>query len=85
MQNKQYWPPIGLVQRHYSGAEQGWVGGIGVVTLVPSDGEAFYPSDYGMYAPEVKGHSKNDLWVEMLMAAKTQKGIPAHTVLFDRW
>ena len=31
------------------------------------------------------GSTKNDLFGEMLMAAKTRKGIKAHTVLFDSW
>ena len=85
VQNKQYSEQIGLVQRQYSGAEHDLVRGIGIVNLVHSDGQEFYPIDYRIYAPKVDGHTKNDLFAEMLMAAKNQKGIKARTVLFDSW
>jgi hypothetical protein len=85
VQNKQYSRKIGLVRQQYSGAEHGLVRGIGVVNLVYSDGETFYPIDYRIYEPNIDGHSKNDLFAEMLMAAKNRKGIKAKTVLFDSW
>src|SRR5664279_3029962 len=46
VQNKQYSQHIELVKQQYSGAEHGLVRGIGVVNLVHSDGEVFYPIDY---------------------------------------
>jgi SRSO17 transposase len=85
VQNKQYSQQIGLVQRQYSGAEHGLVRGIDIVNLVHSDGQDFYPIDYRIYAPKVDGHTKNDLFGEMLLAAKNRKGIKAKTVLFDSW
>jgi hypothetical protein len=85
VQNKQYSQQIGLVQRQYSGAEHGLVRGIDIVNLVHFDGQDFYPIDYRIYAPAVDGSTKNDLFGEMLMAAKTRKGIKARTVLFDSW
>jgi SRSO17 transposase len=85
VQNKQYSQQIGLVQRQYSGAEHGLVRGIDIVNLVHYDKQNFYPIDYRIYAPAVDGHTKNDLFGEMLMAAKTRKGIKARTVLFDSW
>ena len=85
VQNKQYSQQIGLVQRQYSGAEHGLVRGIDIVNLVHYDGQDFYPIDYRIYAPAVDGHTKNDLFGEMLMAAKTRKGIKARVVLFDSW
>jgi SRSO17 transposase len=85
VQNKQHSQHIGLVRHQYSGAEHGLVRGIGVVNLVHSDGETFYPIDYRIYAPQVDGHSKNALMAEMLMAAKMQKWIQAQTILFDSW
>jgi SRSO17 transposase len=85
VQNKQYSQHIGLVQRQYSGAEHGLVRGIDIVNLVHFDGQDFYPIDYRIYAPKVAGRTKNDLFGEMLMAAKTRKGIRARTVLFDSW
>ncbi len=85
VQNKQYSQHIGLVQRQYSGAEHGLVRGIDIVHLVHYDGQDFYPIDYRIYAPAVDGSTKNDLFGQMLMAAKTRKGIKARTVLFDSW
>ncbi len=85
VQNKQYSQHIGLVQRQYSGAEHGLVRGIDIVNLVHYDGQEFYPIDYRIYAPSVNGLTKNDLFGEMLMAAKLKKGIQAQTVLFDSW
>jgi SRSO17 transposase len=85
VQNKQYSQQIGLVQRQYSGAEHDVVRGIDIVNLVHSDGQDFYPIDYRIYAPKVVGHTKNDLFAEMLMAAKHRRGIKARMVLFDSW
>lgn len=85
VQNKQYSEQIGLVQRQYSGAEHGLVRGIDIVNLVHSDGPDFYPIDYRIYAPKVDGRTKNDLFAEMLLAAKNRKGIKAQTILFDSW
>jgi hypothetical protein len=85
VQNKQYSEHIGLVQRQYSGAEHGLVRGIDIVNLVHSDGQNFYPVDFRIYARKIDGHTKNDLFAAMLMAAKGQKGIKARRVLFDSW
>jgi hypothetical protein len=85
VQNKPYSQQIGLVQRQYSGAEHGLVRGIDIVNLVHYDGKDFDPIDYRIYAPAVNGHTKNDLFAEMLMADTTSKGIKARTVLFDSW
>jgi len=85
VQNKQYSAHIGLVQRQYSGAEHGLVRGIDIVNLVHYDGQEAYPIDYRIYAPSVNGLTKNNLFAEMLMAAKLKKGIQARTILFDSW
>ncbi len=85
VQNKQYARKIDLVKKQYSGAEGGLVRGIGVVNLVHSDGEDCYPIDYRIYAPEADGKTKNDHFRDMLLRAKSDKGIQAKTVLFDSW
>lgn len=85
VQNKQYSQHIELVKQQYSGAEHGLVRGIGVVNLVHSDGETFYPIDYRIYAPEQDGKSKNEHFREMLIRAKSDKALKAKTVLFDSW
>ena len=85
VQNKQYSRKIELVKKQYSGAEHGLVRGIGVINLVHSDGEDFYPIDYLIYAPEADGKTKNDHFREMLLRAKSDKQIKARTLLFDSW
>jgi Transposase DDE domain len=85
VQNKQYSRKIELVKKQYSGAEHGLVRGIGVINLVHSDGNDFYPIDYRIYAPEVDGKTKNDHFREMLLRAKSDKQIKARTLLFDSW
>jgi Transposase DDE domain len=74
-----------LVKRQYSGAEHGLVRGIGVVNLVHSDGETFYPIDYRVFAPEQDGKTKNQHFQEMLRNAVSDKQLQAKTVLFDSW
>ena len=81
VQNKQYSRQIELVKRQYSGAEHGLVRGIGVVNLVHSDGQVFYPIDYRIYAAEQDGKSKNEHFREMLLNAKNDKGLQAKTCL----
>jgi SRSO17 transposase len=85
VQNKQYSRKIELVKRQYSGAEHGLVRGIGVVNLVHTDGEDFYPIDYRIYAPEADGKTKNDHFRDMLLRVKSDKQLHARTILFDSW
>lgn len=85
VQNKQYARKIELVKKQYSGAEHGLVRGIGVVNLVHTDGQDFYPVDYRIYAPEADGKTKNDHFREMLLRAKSDKQLQARTLLFDSW
>ena len=85
VQDKRYSTQIELVKRQYSGNEHGLVRGIGIVNLVHSDGTDFYPIDYRIYAPDTDGKSKNDHFGEMLIRAKTERGIKANTILFDSW
>jgi hypothetical protein len=85
VQNKQYSRKIELVKKQYSGAEHGLVRGIGVINLVHSDGENFYPIDYRIYAPEADGKTKNDHFREMLLNALSDKHLQARTLLFDSW
>jgi hypothetical protein len=85
VQDKRYSKNIELVKLQYSGNEHGLVRGIGIVNLVHSDGTDFYPIDYRIYAPDTDGKTKNDHFGEMLIRAKTERGIQANTILFDAW
>ncbi len=85
VQAKKHARKMEMVKRQYSGNEGGLVQGIGVVNLVHTDGESYYPIDFRMYAKEMDGKTKNDHFREMLLSAKQDKGIEANTVLFDSW
>ncbi len=93
VQDKNYSKKIEMVKLQYSGAAGGLVRGIGVVNLLHSDGEEFfhsdgeefYPVDLRIYDPEGDGKTKNDHFIEMLVRAKSDKGLRANTVLFDAW
>ncbi len=85
VQDKRYSRKIELVKNQYSGAEHGLVNGIGIVNLVHSDGTAFAPIDYRLYAPMQDGKTKNEHFRDMFIAAKKEKGIKASIILFDSW
>ncbi|MGB7338789.1 MAG: transposase [Phototrophicaceae bacterium] len=85
VQAKKHARKMELVKRQYSGNEGGLVQGIGVVNLVHTDGETYYPIDFRIYAKEMDGKTKNDHFREMLLSAKQDKQIKANTVLFDSW
>jgi len=85
VQAKKHARKMDLVKRQYSGNEGGLVQGIGVVNLVHTDGEDYYPIDFRLYAKEMDGKTKNDHFREMLLNAKHDKGIKANIVLFDSW
>ena len=85
--DKRYSYFIELVRWQYSGAEHRVIKGIGVVSLVHSNGQEgdYYPIDYRVYAPEVDGKSKNHHFQEMFSQAVENKGLKARTILFDAW
>ncbi len=85
VQDKRYSTKIELTKRQYSGAVHGLVRGIGVVNLVHSDGQNFYPIDFRIYAPESDGKTKNEHFREMLLTALDTKKLQAKTFLFDSW
>lgn len=85
VQDKRYSRHIELVQPQYSGAVGGIVRGIGVVNLVHTDGEDYYPIDFRIFAPRSDGKTKNDHFREMLINAVANKGLRARRVLFDSW
>lgn len=85
VQAKKHARKMELVKRQYSGNEGGVVQGIGVVNLVHTDGEDYYPIDFRIYAKEMDGKTKNDHFQTMLLNAKQEKAVQAQTVLFDSW
>lgn len=85
VQAKKHARKMDLVKRQYSGNEGGLVQGIGVVNLVHTDGEDYYPIDFRIYAKDMDGKTKNDHFREMVLNARQDKNIQANRVLFDSW
>jgi hypothetical protein len=83
--DKPYARKMGLVGPFWSGKHQRVLRGINLVTLVWTDGDAIYPTDYRLVDPaEAPKRTKNDLFQEMLTVAKARGFAPA-CVCFDAW
>jgi putative transposase len=81
--DKPYAKRMDLVARQWSGKHGRVVWGIGLVTLLWSDGEALIPCDYRLY-DKADGLTKNDHARAMLATAKA-RGFAPQMVLFDSW
>lgn len=83
--DKPYAHKMGLVGPFWSGKHQRVLRGINLVTLAWTDGDAVYPTDYRLVDPaEIPKRTKNDLFRDMLAAAKARGFAPA-CVCFDAW
>lgn len=75
---------ITLVTRHWSGKHRRVVDGINLLTLVWTDGDRVYPTDYRIYHKAVDGNTKNDHF-RALVAQAHARGFKPRCVLFDSW
>ena len=84
-QDKKYSRFIEVAKGQYSGNAHGIVTGIGLVNLVHSSGEAgdLLPLDYGVYAPEEDGQTKNDHFLAMFDQVVAGDKLLARIILFD--
>lgn len=82
--DKPYARKMGLVGWHWSGKHHAVVKGINPLTLVWTDGDRHVPCDYRLYDKAHDGFSKNDLFTQLLRAAK-QRGLRPRCVCFDSW
>lgn len=82
--DKPYAKKMALVARQWSGKHGRVVWGIGLVTLLWSDGEALIPCDYCLYDKAGDGRTENDHARALLDTAKDRGFAPA-MVLFDSW
>ncbi len=82
--DKPYAKKMALVARQWSGKHGRVVWGIGLVTLLWSDGEALIPCDYRLYDKGADGRTKNDHARDLLATAAARGFAPA-MVLFDSW
>jgi putative transposase len=75
---------IPLVTHHWSGKHRRAVKGINLITLLWTDGDRLYPTDYRIYHKAVDGLSKNDHF-RALLAEAHARGFRPRCVLFDSW
>jgi hypothetical protein len=75
---------IQLVTRHWSGKHYQVVSGINLISLVWTDGDRLYPTDYRIYHKSADGKTKNDHLRELLAVAHA-RGFRPRCVLFDSW
>lgn len=75
---------IEMTYYQWSGKHHKIVKGIGLISLVWTDGINTFPIDYRLYDPEEDDKTKNDHFREMIQTAISRGFTPA-LVLFDSW
>jgi putative transposase len=76
---------MGLVGPFWSGKHRRVVRGINLLSLIWTDGDRVYPSDYRVVDPAVRPkRTKNDLFRELVRVAAARGFSPA-CVVFDAW
>ena len=84
VQDKPYARKMDLVHHQWSGKHHGVVKGIGLLTVLWTDGDRHLPCDYRLYDKVTDGKSKNDHFRDLLQVAK-DRGFSPECVLFDGW
>jgi hypothetical protein len=82
--DKPYGRRMELVRRHWSGKHRRIVDGIGLVTLLWTDGRSYIPIDYRIADKPRDGKTNNDHFRDMLATAY-ERGFQPECVLFDAW
>ena len=82
--DKPYARRMDLVHHQWSGKHHGVVKGIGLLSLLWTDGDRHLPCDYRLYDKVADGKTKNDHFRDLLRVAK-DRGFSPECVLFDGW
>ena len=82
--DKPYARRMDLVHHQWSGKHHGVVKGIGLLTVLWTDGDRRLPCDYRVYDKVTDGKTKNDHFRDLLDVAKG-RGFSPECVLFDGW
>jgi putative transposase len=82
--DKPYSEKIGFVRHQWSGKHHRTVKGIGLITLVWTDGNVVLPIDFRVYNIEEDNKTKNDHFRDMLAKAE-ERGFKPKYVMFDIW
>ena len=75
---------IGLTYFQWSGSHRKIVKGIGLITLVWTDGTNTFPIDYRIYDKDGDKLSKNDHFRSMMQTAHDRGFVP-YFIMFDSW
>jgi len=82
--DKMYSKKIALTYFQWSGKHHKVIKGIGLITLVWTDGENTFPIDYRIYDKDGDHLTKNDHLRSMLQTA-VNRGFEPYFVMFDSW
>ena len=82
--DKPFAEKIDLVRWQWSGTHHDVVKGIGVITLLWTDGDRHVPVDFRVYDPDGDGKTKNHHFRDMLYTA-VERGFTPACVMFDSW
>ena len=82
--DKPYSKKIGFVRYQWSGKHHRTVKGIGLVTLLWTDGRKIMPVDFRIYDIDEDEKTKNDHFLDMLEKAE-ERGFEPKFVMFDTW
>jgi putative transposase len=82
--DKPYSKKIGFVRYQWSGKHHRTVKGIGLITLLWTDGKKILPVDFRIYDIDEDGKTKNDHFLDMLDKAE-ERGFEPKYVMFDIW
>lgn len=82
--DKPFGQDIALAKWQYSGTHHRVVHGIGVETLLWTDGNSHIPLDYRIYAKHQDGYTKNQHFREMILLAD-HRGFKPEGLLMDAW
>jgi hypothetical protein len=82
--DKPYAQKMELVRWQWSGLHHDVVKGIGLITLLWSDGVNHVPVDFRVYNPDCDGKTKNQHFLDMLETA-VNRGFQPKWVLLDAW
>ena len=82
--DKPYSEKIGFVRYQWSGKHHRSVKGIGLVTLLWTDGNKIIPVDFRIYDIDEDEKTKNDHFRDMLDKAK-ERGFEPKYIMFDIW
>jgi hypothetical protein len=75
---------IEMTYYQWSGKHHKIVKGIGLISLVWTDGIITYPLDYRFYDPDIDSMTKNDHFRAMIQTA-ISRGFSPNIILFDSW